>query len=435
MSILEIGGVRTTELASKFKTPLYVYDQERLESTLETFVTHFKSDHFPTNIIYASKAFQAVQMVNLVAQYGLGVDVVSAGELFIALRSVMSRDKIYFHGNNKTPDELAFAFKSGIKHIICDNLMELQVINDLAQKFKQEMNIMLRLNVGIEAHTHEYIITSHIDSKFGISFESDECQNCLDLLKNNPYLKFEGIHSHIGSQIFDLTAWYASIDKLVGYLKAFDESNLFDFPLVLNIGGGFGIKYTEDDTPIPLDESLKLLIGYVEKVLIEQDVTIKELMIEPGRSIVGNAGCTLYTVGYQKKTPEKLYYFVDGGMSDNLRPSLYQAKYACDIANRMDAPKTEVVTVAGKCCESGDVLIEECLLPVAEAGDLLVTYTTGAYGHSMSNTYNKNMTPAVVFVKNGRTREVVRRQTLEDLIQYDIIDSELKVSEVMENEI
>jgi len=423
MSILEIGGIKATELASRFKTPLYVYDQALLESTLETFTTHFKSDQFPTEIIYASKAFQAVQMVNLVAAYGLGIDVVSAGELFTALKSKMPRDKIYFHGNNKTPEELEFAFKSSVKHIICDNLMELQVMDCLSRQFKQEMNVMLRLNVGVEAHTHEYIITSHIDSKFGIAFESDECKQCLDLLENHSYLKFEGVHSHIGSQIFDLTAWYASIDKLVYYLKSFDESNSFDLPLVLNIGGGFGIKYTEDDTPLPLAESLRLLVSYVEKALFEQGVRIKALMIEPGRSIVGSAGCTLYTVGYQKKTPERLYYFVDGGMSDNLRPSLYQAKYACDIATKMDAPKTEEVTVAGKCCESGDILIERCMLPPVVAGDLLVTYATGAYGHSMSSQYNKNVTPAVVFVKNGVSREVIRRQALEDLLQYDIIES------------
>lgn len=416
MSILEIGGVKATELANQFKTPLYVYDQNQMEATLATFVDTFKSEKFPTKIIYASKAFQAIAMVDLVAEYGLGIDVVSGGELFTALQSKMPRDQIYFHGNNKSLEELELAFKSGVKHLICDNFMELEVIDMLAHKYQQDMNIMLRLNVGIEAHTHEYIITSHVDSKFGLAFESEAYQKCLHLLTDNPYLKFEGIHSHIGSQIFDLTAWYASIDKLITYLKTFNQ------PLVLNIGGGFGIKYTEDDQPIPLAESLTLLINYVEKALAEQDVAISALMIEPGRSIVGNAGSTLYTVGYQKQTPEKRYYFVDGGMSDNLRPSLYQAKYACDLANKLDAPKTEKVTVAGKCCESGDILIEECLLPVAEQGDILVTYTTGAYGYSMSNQYNKNLTPSVVFVKDGVARQVIRRQTLTDLLHYEVLD-------------
>lgn len=416
MSILEIGGVKATTLAEKFKTPLYVYDQNQLETTLETFTKHFKSEQFQTEIIYASKAFQTVAMINLVNEFGLGIDVVSGGELACAKKSNMPEEKIYFHGNNKTPEELDFAFISGVKHIICDNYMELLVIDELSKKYQQNMNIMLRLNVGVEAHTHEYIITSHIDSKFGISFDSDECQNCLNLLAGHPYLTFEGIHSHIGSQIFDLTAWYAAIDKLVIYLKQLGND------LILNIGGGFGIKYTESDAPIPLDKSLTLLVKYVEKAINEQNITISKLMIEPGRSIVGAAGSTLYTVGYQKKTPEKMYYFVDGGMSDNLRPSLYGAKYACDIANRMNEAKTEKVAIAGKCCESGDILIDECYLPPASPGDLLITYTTGAYGYSMSNTYNKNVTPAVVFVKDGNPREVIRRQTFDDLLQYDIID-------------
>ena len=416
MSILEIGGLKVTELASKFSTPLYVYDQNQIEATLTTFINHFKSEKISTKIIYASKAFQSVQMINLIAEYGLGLDVVSGGELFIALEAEIDRDMIYFHGNNKTPDELKLAFKSGVKHIICDNFMELEVIDELSRKYKQKMNIMLRLNVGIEAHTHEYTITTHIDSKFGFAWDSDECKKCLDLLARHPYLEFEGIHCHIGSQIFDLTAWYASIDKLVTYLKTFAR------PLVLNIGGGFGIKYTEEDQPIPLAESLKLLIRYVERTILEQNVNISELIIEPGRSIVGNAGSTLYTVGYQKQTPEKLYYFVDGGMSDNLRPSLYQAKYSCDIANKLDAPKTEKVTVAGKCCESGDILIHDCMLPVAEQGDILVVYTTGAYGHSMSNQYNKNVVPGVVFVKDGVAKEIIRRQTLEDLLHYEVLN-------------
>ena len=424
MSILEIGGIKATELASRFNTPLYAYDQNQIEATLSTFIDNFKSEKFPTKIIYASKAFQTIQMINLIADYGLGLDVVSGGELFTALKSKIPRNMIYFHGNNKSPKELELAFKSGIKHIICDNFMELEAISLLAQQYKQEMNIMLRLNVGISAHTHEYIITSHIDSKFGFASDSDECKKCLDLLANHPYLNFEGVHCHIGSQIFDLTAWYASIDKLVSFLKTFDGSSVFDFPLVLNIGGGFGIKYTAEDQPIPLEESLKLLIRYVERTLLEQNIAIKELIIEPGRSIVGNAGYTLYTVGYQKQTPEKLYYFVDGGMTDNLRPSLYQAKYECDIANKLDVPKTEKVTVAGKCCESGDILIHDCMLPPAVQGDILVTYATGAYGYSMSNQYNKNLIPSVVFVKDGVAKEVVRRQTLEDLLHYEIFDEE-----------
>jgi len=414
MAILEIGGIKVTELAEQFKTPLYVYDQNQIEATLQTFVRNFKSDQFPTKIIYASKAFQAVQMINLIAEYGFGIDVVSSGELYTAMQSKMPRDEIYFHGNNKSHDELILAFESGIKQIICDNVMELEVINRLAQERQQSMDILLRLNVGIEAHTHEYIITAHIDSKFGFAWDSDECRACLAILANNEYLHFAGVHCHIGSQIFDLTAWYAAIDKLVAYIKHFDR------PLILNIGGGFGIRYTDDDQPIELGESLRLLVRYVERALLEQDVQISQLVIEPGRSIVGSAGSTLYTVGYQKQTPEKLYYFIDGGMTDNIRPSLYQAKYECDIANKIDAPKTQKVTIAGKCCESGDILIEDCMLPTVEPGDLLLTYTTGAYGHSMSSNYNKNVIPAVVFIKDGVAREVIRRQSLDDLLRLEV---------------
>jgi len=415
MSVLEIGGVKVTELVREFKTPLYVYDQSQIEETLTLFSKHFKSDRFPTQILYASKAFQTVHFLNLINEYDFGVDVVSGGELFVALKSNLPRDLIYFHGNNKSVEELEMAFVSEVKHIVCDNVMELQEIERLAKHYEQEMNILLRLNVGIEAHTHKYIVTSHIDSKFGFAWGSAECEACLELLSQSSYLKLEGLHAHIGSQIFDVAGWQLAIEKLISCLKNFDEA------LVLNIGGGFGISYTDEDHPMPIDETLDRLVRHVEQELEKQQVEISKLMIEPGRSIVGSAGSTLHTIGYQKRTPEKLYYFIDGGMSDNLRPALYQAKYQCDIANKMDQKKTEQVTIAGKCCESGDILIEECMLPPASVGDILVTYTTGAYGYSMSNQYNKNLIPSVVFVKDGHVREVVKRQTFEDLIKNEVL--------------
>ncbi|MCL1949972.1 MAG: diaminopimelate decarboxylase, partial [Turicibacter sp.] len=315
-----------------------------------------------------------------------------------------------FHGNNKSYDELNFAFVAGVRHIVVDNSMELEVIATLATAYKQEMEISLRLNVGVEAHTHEYIITSHIDSKFGMAYESAECKKCLERIDSHPYLTLEGFHSHIGSQIFDTTAWYASIDILTGYLRDFPQK------LTLNIGGGFGIKYTEKDAPPALDGILQSLVAYVEST----GVPIGKLMIEPGRSLVGEAGCTLYTVGYQKETPGKKYYFVDGGMGDNMRPSLYQALYHCDLANKMELKKSETVTIAGKYCESGDILIKEAHLPPASPGDLLVVYATGAYGYSMSSQYNRNAVPGVVFCKDGKAREVIRRQSFEDLIRNEI---------------
>jgi len=415
MSTLKIGNVCVTDLTKNFQTPLYVYDQEKIEAIIDLFTESFQSSQFKTKILYASKAFQAIEMINLVAEKSWGLDIVSGGELYAALQSKIAVDKIYFHGNNKTYQELDFAFQSRIKHIVCDNYMELIEISSLANLHQQKMNISLRLNVGVEAHTHEYIVTSHIDSKFGFAFESEECRNCLNLINENEFLKLEGFHSHIGSQIFDMKAFYAAIDKLIVYLKEFPD------PLTLNIGGGFGIAYSQQDNPLKIETVLKSLIEYVEITLKQHELKIAELIIEPGRSIVGEAGCTLYTVGYQKVTPGRKYYFVDGGMTDNLRPSLYQARYTCDIANRMDEEKTEKVTVAGKCCESGDILIQEALLPPAKLGDVLVIYTTGAYGYSMSNQYNRHVIPGVVFVKDGQVKEVIRRQTFADLIQQEVI--------------
>jgi len=418
VSILKIGNVSVTDLVQQYQTPLYVYDQKKMEEIIDLFKANFQSNQFETKILYASKAFQAIEMINLIAKKGLGLDIVSGGELYAALQSNIEVNQLYFHGNNKDYGELELAFQSGVEHIVCDNFMELEVISELATKMKRDMNVSLRLNVGVEAHTHEYIVTSHIDSKFGFSYESEECQKCLSLIESNPYLILEGFHSHIGSQIFDLDAWYVSIDKLLGYLKDFPE------PLVLNIGGGFGIPYTDQDQPLPIATVLKSLIQYVEQALTKQQLTIAQLIIEPGRSIVGEAGCTLYTLGYQKTTPGRTYYFVDGGMSDNLRPSLYQAEYKCDIANRLDEAKTEKVTIAGKCCESGDILIKEAWLPPAKLGDILVVYTTGAYGYSMSNQYNRHVIPGVVFVKDGQVQEVVRRQTYADVIQHEIVQGQ-----------
>ena len=414
MTELHIGGVAASQLVAQYGSPLYVYDQQQLETNLQAYKKAFQSDRFPTKILYASKAFQTVGMMNLVNQYGFGVDVVSAGELYTALQSDVPVDHIYFHGNNKSTEELKMAFESGMQHIVCDNLMELTELSQLANDYKQPMQIMFRLNVGIEAHTHEYIVTTHIDSKFGMAYDSSDFKACLELLNDNDYLELEGFHVHIGSQIFEMDAWYAAIDKMVSYLNDFDQ------PLTLNLGGGFGVRYTEDDKPLGIEETMNQLLRYLDQSLTAADLTVKELIIEPGRSLVAEAGYTLYEIGYQKQTPNKTYYFVDGGMADNIRPSLYQAKYSCDVANKMDAEKTEHVTVAGKYCESGDVLIQNVALPKVEKGDLLVVYATGAYGYSMSSNYNRSLTPAVVFAKDVQTTEIVKRQTYLDLLRNDL---------------
>ena len=270
------------------------------------------------------------------------------------------------------------------------------------------------MHCGVSAHTHKFIVTAHIDSKFGVLYGSNDFNKMIEIIKNSNRINFLGFHSHIGSQIFDLNAFEAALNKLIGYCKD------FEFPLVLNIGGGFGVNYTSEDSKIPFDVVSKTLIETCEKTLKENNVKIQKLCIEPGRSIVGEAGYTLYTVGYIKKTPNKEYYFIDGGMTDNIRPALYQAKYDATIVDKENLERNHVVTVAGKCCESGDLIIEDLPLQEAKPGDLLLTYTTGAYGYSMSSNYNKALTPAVVFVEDGKTKLAVRRQTYEELIDREL---------------
>lgn len=415
MSELMIGEIPVSQLVAKYQTPLYVYDEKKLEDTIKAFKQGFQSDHFKTKILYASKAFQTVEMLKLIEKYYLGLDVVSGGEIYTALRAEFPVEEIYFHGNNKTPDELRFAIENGLNHFIADNEMEVELLDALSQEYNKKIHVMIRLNVGIEAHTHEYIVTAHIDSKFGMLYESEACQKALNIIQDSEQLLLEGFHAHIGSQIFEMSAWLAEIDKLVSYLQDFDDV------LSLNLGGGFGIRYTENDAPLPIEKSVQELVSYTEEALKKQGQTIQQLMIEPGRSIVGEAGTTLYTVGFIKETPHKKYYFVDGGMTDNIRPALYQAEYTCDLATKLQSEKSEKVTVAGKMCESGDVVIQETYLPVAEPGDILAVYATGAYGYSMSSNYNRALTPAVVFVKDGVSKIVVRRQSYADLLRSEVL--------------
>ncbi|SJZ68951.1 diaminopimelate decarboxylase [Pilibacter termitis] len=415
MNELTIAGVKATELAREYGTPLYVYDQEKIEEKLLEFKENFTSPRFKTKILYASKAFQTIEMIDLVHSFGFCLDVVSGGEFFTALQSQMPVENIYFHGNNKSFAELEFAIENGLQHVIADNLMEVEFLSELAKTQKRNLQVMLRLNVGIDAHTHEYIVTAHIDSKFGMSYESVDCQKAIQLIQESEFLELEGFHAHIGSQIFDLTAWFAEIEKLVHVLKDFDES------LTLNLGGGFGVTYTEADKPIPIAENMKAFIEKTEEILEKENVMIRELIIEPGRSVVAEAGITLYTIGYQKKTPNKQYYFVDGGMTDNIRPALYQAEYSCDVVNKLDVEKTETVTIAGKMCESGDIIIQQTKLPKVTTGDILAVYSTGAYGFSMSSHYNRATRPAVIFVKKGESRIVVKRESYEDLLRGEVV--------------
>ncbi len=411
---MKIQNVDVKLLKEKYGTPLYIYDVNHIKKNMDGYLNYFKSNKFETEVLFASKALNIKELIRICKEKGISLDCVSVGEIYTALKAGFNPNKIYFHGNNKTYEDLKFAIENKVGVIICDNLMEIEALEDLTKELNANVKIMLRMNVGVDAHTHKFIVTAHVDSKFGVLYNSDDYLKIMEIIKKSNNLDFIGFHAHIGSQIFDLNAFKAEAEKMVNYCKGFDKA------LELNLGGGYGVHYTDADSPIPFDVVSKTLINTVEETLKEQNVKISKLLIEPGRSIVAEAGYTLYTIGYIKKTPNKEYYFIDGGMTDNIRPALYQAKYDCDIVGKENEEKNHTVTIAGKCCESGDLIIENYPLPKAEKGDLLITYTTGAYGYSMSSNYNKALTPAIVFVEDGKDKLVVRRQTLDELIEREI---------------
>ena len=416
-NMLKIQGVPLSELAETYGTPLYIYDQNRIEEQMETYRSCLNSDVLQTEILYASKAFCIQEMVKLVQAHGLSLDVVSGGELYTALAAGFDPADIHFHGNNKSPQEIEEALQAKVGTFIVDNVMEGEYLCAQMARFDHDVHVMIRVNPGVEAHTHEYVVTAHVDSKFGISIHEQETLAALiRRFMETEHVIFDGFHAHIGSQIFDAQAFAAEIDVMGQFMADMQER----FGIIchcLDVGGGFAVRYTEADSPIPIPEVCQTILRECERQKQMRGLALEKVMIEPGRSIVAEAGMTLYTVCFGKQTPNRTYVFVDGGMSDNIRPALYQAAYSCDVANRMDEEKRIPVCVAGKCCESGDVLIEEAMLPPCVPGDLLVVYSTGAYGFSMASHYNRLCRPAVVFVKDGKARCVVRRETYADLLK------------------
>jgi diaminopimelate decarboxylase len=417
--ILEIGGVPADQLAAACGTPLFVYDEAELEKQMRAYTEHFRSELFETEVIYASKAFTCKALLHKLKRYGFGVDVVSGGELYLATQVDYPMDKIYFHGNNKTEDELEMALSLGCRNIVVDGVMECRKLAELSDRLEREASVMIRINPGITAHTHKYIITGNLDSKFGITLrEEDAILEMIQLIKAGKYLSFSGFHVHIGSQIFDLRAYDALIGRMMKFIKKLETKHMIEVKN-LDFGGGFGVRYTDEDNPGSVREVCRRIIAKCEEELADNEISLQKIMIEPGRSVVAEAGCTLYRVGFLKDTPNKSYLFVDGGMTDNIRPALYGAKYECDLANKMDLKKVKKYTIAGKCCESGDILIDNAPLPEAEPGDILVVYGTGAYGYSMASNYNRIGRPAVAFVKDGKARIVIKKETYSDQMRLE----------------
>ncbi|BAU29096.1 diaminopimelate decarboxylase [Aneurinibacillus soli] len=416
---LEIGGCDTADLVRTYGTPLYVYDETLIREKCQTYVKAFEETGFRFQVAYASKAFMCMAMCRLVAEENMSLDVVSGGELYTALTAGFPAARIHFHGNNKTEDELVMALDAGIGCFVVDNFYELEILNDLARERGVIVPIMLRLTPGIEAHTHEYISTGQDDSKFGFGVATGQALAAVKRALDKESVHLLGIHSHIGSQIFDTVGFVGAVEVLGAFLEQVRTETGYEVE-VLNLGGGFGIRYTEEDTPLPVDEYVKVITDEVRRQFSARAYRMPEIWIEPGRSIVGDAGTTLYTVGSIKDIPGiRKYVAVDGGMTDNIRPALYQAKYEAALANRMNEQPAETVSIAGKCCESGDMLIWDYMLPEAKPGDILAISCTGAYGYSMANNYNRIRRPAVVFVKDGGAEVVVERETYDDLIRND----------------
>lgn len=419
---LSIGGVDTVDLAKEFKTPLYVMDQELIETTIDKMKNSFKSSRFNTQIAYAGKAFLTMGMIKLVDFKGLDLDVVSGGELYTAYKAGFPMERVHLHGNNKTVEELEMAVEYGIKEIVLDNEDEIEKLEKICEKKGKKQAVLVRIDPGIEAHTHHYIKTSGLTSKFGISLFQENLFDIIKRINDSKYIEFKGFHTHIGSQIFQSAFFIFALDEIFKYLDKL-KKELGIVVHTVNMGGGFGVYYKKGDDPKPIDEVLSEIITYTEAMEIKYQIGFKELCIEPGRSIVGNAGTTLYEVGGIKETVGgKTYVFIDGGMSDNIRTALYQAEYEAGIVDKLNEVETKEITLAGKLCESGDIIIEKGQLPkTTKVGDIVAVTTTGAYCYTMSSNYNRINKPAVVFVKNGKAKLAVKRETYDDLIRNDEI--------------
>lgn len=418
---LTIGGADTVNLAKAFGTPLYVMDEVQIRKHCRSFKDSIDRFYGGNGLVcYASKAFSCKEMYRIVASEGLGVDVVSGGELYTAMEAGTDPKKICFHGNNKTVEELKMALSYGVGRIVADNIYEMQNLDALCAEYGKKADILLRIKPGVDAHTHDFIRTGQIDSKFGFALETGEAFEAVKFALECENLNFAGVHCHIGSQILDTQGFEAAAEVMLNFIKKIRDE-LGAEVRDLNLGGGFGIQYTEKDDPLPYEAFMEAVSVIVHDFCEKNNMALPFIIIEPGRSIAAPAGITLYTVGGKKIIPDiRTYVSVDGGMCDNPRYIMYQADYDAVIANKANEPKNTVVTIAGKCCESGDLIGEHMPLQECEPGDILAVCATGAYNYSMSSNYNRLMKPAVVFVKDGEARLAVRRETLEDIVRNDI---------------
>lgn len=427
---LELGGADCVELARTFGTPLYVFDEAYIRRMMRVYQDTIDAEYGGNGLVlFASKAFCCEAMYAIAKSEAIGADVVSGGELYTAMQAGFPAGRITMHGNNKLPRELSYALDCGVGTIVLDEYSEADLLDELAAQRGKVQTVLIRINPGVEAHTHAYVQTATPDSKFGFSTQSGAAEAFTRYVLGKKHLRLAGYHCHIGSQIFEKQSFVLAVQKDLAFMAQIKRTLGFEAE-VLNMGGGFGIWYTDEDAKIPPEgyrEYLRALIAAVRAGCETYGLKLPFLNLEPGRSIVGEAGITLYTVGAIKEIPGiRKYLAIDGGMFDNPRFALYQSKYTAVLANRADEAPTEIVALAGKCCESGDLIGTQFNLPKAKIGDLVAVLSTGAYNYSMASNYNRNFIPAAVLVKDGSAEYIVKPQTYEDLVRNDVIPERLK---------
>lgn len=427
---LEIGGCDTVELTQSFGTPLYVMDEALIRQNCRDYIESFRSRYPDTDIAFAGKAFLTAAMCRILDQEGMSLDVVSAGEMYTAFKAGFPVERLFFHGNNKSQGELSMALEHGVGRIVVDNLRELEILNSLAVESGRTADILLRLTPGIDPHTHRLIRTGQADTKFGMNIKDGTAMQAVRRALDCEGVSLRGIHCHVGSQLFDLEAHRGAVRVFVEFLKDV-QAETGAVLEEMNTGGGLGIAYTKDDEPPTIDQFAETIVSEFMKALEESKLGFRPKLIqEPGRSIVGTAGTTLYTVGTIKRVPiqedpgYRTYVAIDGGITDNPRPALYQAVYTPIVANKANAEASEVVTISGKHCET-DTLISSARIAPVEPGDIMAVLSTGAYNYAMASNYNRFPRPAVVLAADGRADVIVKRETLEDIVKNDVIPERL----------
>lgn len=423
---LEIGGCDCEDIVKQYGTPVYVMDEELIRKNCRIY-KNAMDRHYDGNglVLYASKAFSTMAMCRIAEQEGLGLDVVSGGELYTAVKAGFPMNKVYFHGNNKTVAEIELAVRNNVRRIVVDNREELENLDNIARKNGKTVNVSFRIKPGIDAHTHDFVQTGQIDSKFGVALENGEALEIVKLASRLENIRVVGVHCHIGSQIFDLAPFELAARVLLEFIYEVKEKAGIEIE-ELNLGGGYGIKYIPGHDPVEYDHYIESVSGVVKSVCKARGIKLPLIIMEPGRSIVASSGITLYTVGAVKHIKGvRTYVSVDGGMTDNPRYALYESPYDAAAVDRPDRDRTQKVTIAGKCCESGDILIKDIFMPEVKAGDIIAVLATGAYNYSMSSNYNRIPRPPVVLVRNGRSRVIVKGEDYSDIIRNDIIPEDI----------